>query len=81
MKSYVFTLAVEEDKFEDGRPAWHAWCPALQGCHTWGHTRDEALANVREAVKLYVQDLVAGDKIPVDQGTIELAEPAVAVNV
>lgn len=82
MKSYIFTLAVEEDKFEDGRPAWHAWCPALQGCHTWGHTRDEALANVREAVELYVQDLVAtGDKIPVEQGTIELAEPAVAVNV
>jgi predicted RNase H-like HicB family nuclease len=82
MKSYVFTLAVEEDKFEDGRPAWHAWCPALKGCHTWGHTSGEALANVREAVELYVQDLVAaGDRIPVEQGTLELPEPAVAVNV
>ena len=82
MKSYVFTLAVEEDKFEDGRPAWHAWCPALKGCHTWGHTREEALANAREAVELYVQDLVAaGDRIHVEQGTLELPEPAVAVNV
>jgi hypothetical protein len=31
---------------------------------------------------LYVQDLIeAGDPIPLDQGTIELAEPAVLINV
>ncbi len=82
MKSYVFTLAVEPDKFEGGGEAWHAWCPALQGCQTWGHTREEALANAREAVELYVQDLIAaGDKIPVERGTLELPDPAVAVNV
>jgi predicted RNase H-like HicB family nuclease len=84
MKSYVFKVLVEADKFEDGRPAWHASCPALKGCHTWGHTYEEALANVREAVELYVQDLrEAGEPIPVDaeEGTIELPVPAVAVNV
>ena len=82
MKSYVFRIAVERDQFEDGREAWHAWCPALKGCHTWGHTPDEALANAREAVELYVQDLTeAGGQIPLDEGTIELPEPAVAVNI
>lgn len=82
MKSYVFKVVIEPDKFEDGREAWHAFCPALKGCHTWGHTRDEALMNIREAIDLYVQDLIdAGGKIPVDQGTIELLEPAVVVNV
>ncbi len=82
MKSYVFKVAIEADKFEDGRDAWHASCPALKGCHTWGHTYEEALANIREATDLYVQDLLeAGQAIPVDQGTIELAEPAVLVNV
>jgi len=84
MKSYVFKVAVEADKFEDGRPAWHAFCPALKGCHTWGHTYEEALSNVREAVELFVQDLLeAGEPIPVDaeEGTIELPVPAVAVNV
>jgi len=31
---------------------------------------------------LYVQDLIeAGEAVPVDQGTIELLEPAVVVNV
>ena len=67
MKSYAFKLVVEEDSFEDGRKAYHAYSPALQGCHTWGHTYQEALANIREAVELYVEDLrEAGDPIPVD---------------
>ena len=40
------------------------------------------LANAREVVELYAQDLVdAGETIPVEQGTIELPEPAVVVNV
>ena len=82
MKSYVFKVAIEADKFEDGRDAWHAYCPALKGCHTWGHTYEEALANIREAIDLYVQDLLeAGQAISTDQGTIELAEPAVLVHV
>ncbi len=82
MKSYVFKVVVEPDKFEDGREAWHASCPALKGGHTWGHSREEALVNIREAIDLYVQDLLeAGESIPVDKDTIELPEPAVVVNV
>ena len=82
MKSYVFRATIEPDKFEGGSNACHASCPALKGCHTWGHTSGEALANLREAIDLYVQDLIeAGERIPVDQGTIELPEPAVVVNV
>jgi len=84
MKTYVFKIVIEQDQFEDGRPAWHASCPALKGCHTWGHSYEEALANAREAVELYVQDLIeVGEQIPVDaqQGTVELPVPAVAVSV
>ena len=84
MKSYVFRIVAEQDRFEDGREAWHAFCPDLKGCHTWGHSYEEAMANIREAVELYVQDLLqAGEKVPVDaaQGTVELPSPAVAVNV
>jgi antitoxin HicB len=82
VKSYVFKVVIEPDKFEDGREAWQAFCPALKGCRTWGHTREEAMANIREAIDLYIQDfLEAGERIPVDQGTIELPEPAVGVNV
>jgi predicted RNase H-like HicB family nuclease len=82
LKSYIFKVVIESDNFEDGRRAWHAYCPAVKGCHTWGHSAEEAMANVREAIDLHVQDLVdAGQPIPLVQGTIELPEPAVVVNV
>lgn len=38
--------------------AWSAWVPALPGCATYGESRPEAIAHLREAVKLYVQSLV-----------------------
>ena len=30
--------------------------PALPGCITQGDTREEALANIREAIELYIED-------------------------
>ena len=84
MKSYIFRVVIEEDAFEDGRKAYHAYCPALKGCGTWGHTYQEALVNIREAVELYVEDLLeSGEQIPVDpeRGITEFSSPSVAVNV
>jgi predicted RNase H-like HicB family nuclease len=81
--SYVFRVVIEDDAMETGEKAYHAYCPALKGCHTWGRTYDEALANVREAVELYVEDLrESGSRIPVDPdlGGLEWPTPAVAVN-
>ena len=84
MKSYIFSVVVEEDAFEGGEPAYHAYCPGLKGCHTWGHTYREALINIQEAIELYVEDLIeSADAIPVDpeQGILELDTPSIAVNV
>jgi len=84
MKSHVFKVVVEKDAMENGEQAFHAFCPALKGCHTWGRTYEEALANIREAVELYVDDLrQSGASIPHDpeQGALEWPTPAVAVNV
>ena len=36
------------DRDEDG--AWIAECPSFPGCVSQGATRDEALANIREAI-------------------------------
>jgi predicted RNase H-like HicB family nuclease len=83
-KTYIFSVTIEEDEFEDGQKAYHASCPALKGCHSWGHTYEEALTNVREAVELYVEDLIeAGERIPVDarKGVVVRSTPAVVVNV
>ena len=30
-------------------------CPALRGCHSQGLTRDEALANIRDAIRLWLE--------------------------
>lgn len=82
MTSHVFHVVIEEDRHEDGQRAYHAYCPALKGCHSWGHTQEEALANIREAAELYVEDLVdAGEEIPGKdkQGVIVIPAPAVVV--
>jgi predicted RNase H-like HicB family nuclease len=83
MRSYVFKVTVTEDVMENGMQAFHADCPALKGCHTWGYSYEEALANIREAIELYVEDLIAsGGAVPHDpnHGVIEWPTPAVAVN-
>lgn len=84
MKSYAFQVVIEEDRFEDGHPAFHAYCPSLKGCHTWGHTYSEALSNIQEVIEIYVADLVEGgetiDANP-KAGIIELSSPSVVVNV
>ena len=83
MKSYVFSVVVEEDAFPDGGKAYHGFCPALKGCHTWGHTYDETMANLREAIELYVEELQeSGSTLLTDPelGVFSLPSPAIAVN-
>lgn len=41
-----FTVTIDRD--EDG--AWVAECPSIPGCVSQGETKEEALANVREAI-------------------------------
>jgi len=84
VKSYVFQVVVESDVQEDGTQAYHGTCPALPGCHTWGHTEEETLARIQEAVSLYVEDLIeAGKAVPVNPelGVTEHSAPSVVVNV
>ncbi|MCG3129573.1 MAG: hypothetical protein FLDDKLPJ_00307 [Phycisphaerae bacterium] len=34
---------------------WAAWCPELPGCTSAGESEQEALANIREAIELYLR--------------------------
>jgi predicted RNase H-like HicB family nuclease len=46
-----------------------ATVPALPGCVSQGDNQAEALANIREAIELYIADCKeAGDPIPLDPG-------------
>jgi predicted RNase H-like HicB family nuclease len=47
---YVFRVSVEPD--ED---RFYAEVPALPGCHSWGHSYEEALKNIKEAVELWLE--------------------------
>ena len=34
---------------------WSVSCPALPGCHSQGATRAEALENIKEAIRLWLE--------------------------
>ncbi len=60
-----FTVLLEPEE-DDG---FVVSVPALPGCISQGDTREEALANIREAIALYVEDCVeAGDPVPTEAG-------------
>jgi predicted RNase H-like HicB family nuclease len=46
-----YDVVIEQD--ETG--AFIADVPILPGCHSWGETKEEALANVKEAIELYLE--------------------------
>ncbi len=53
--------------------------PALPGCVSQGDTREQALANIREAIELYIEDCrEAGDPVPTEAGKefVEIQVPA-----
>lgn len=60
MKNYRFSVIIEAD-----REGYFAFCPELQGCYTQGDTYEEALENVKDAIRLHVEDRVAaGEEVP-----------------
>ena len=86
MKTYVFKVVLEPDSYQDGRPAWHVYCPALveRGASTFGHSKEEALKNIREVLGMTLESMVEqGETIPVEEaGDIQVLEGSrVAVTV
>jgi predicted RNase H-like HicB family nuclease len=74
MKAYRFSAVVEKD--HDG---YFAFCPEIQGCYTQGATHEEALQNLKDAVRLHVEDRIqAGEEIPQPE-SISLTSLEVAV--
>ena len=46
-----FTVTIDRD--EDS--AWIVECPAIPGCVSQGATKDEALENIKDAIKLCLE--------------------------
>ena len=53
---------------EDGY--WVAECPSLPGCVSQGRTREEAVANIKEAIEGYIASLEE-DGLPVPEERFE----------
>ena len=60
MQNYHFSVVIERNK-----EGYFAFCPELQGCYTQGDNYEEVLENVKDAIRLHVEDrLSSGEDIP-----------------
>ena len=59
---------------EDGY--WVAECPSLPGCISQGKAKEEAIANIKEAIHGYIEALKE-DKLPVPEERFETLVVAV----
>jgi predicted RNase H-like HicB family nuclease len=61
----TYTVILQQES--DG--GFVAVAPALPGCVSQGDTRSEALANIREAMAVYIEDCIAsGEVVPTEAG-------------
>ena len=44
------SVVIEKDEH-----GFYAWCPELKGCQSQGETLEETVANIKEAIELYLE--------------------------
>ena len=74
MKNLTLPIVIEGDA--DG---YFVSCPSLQGCYGQGDTYEEAIENIKDAIRLHIEDRVAnGEEVP-EKASVSLATVEVAV--
>ena len=68
MKQYHFSVVVEKDA--DG---YFVMCPELQGCYSQGDSYEEAMENIRDAIRLHVEDRLAEGEDIIQAQSVSLA--------
>ena len=62
MSEYQYTIILDPDPEEEG---YTVTVPALPGCVTQGETIEEAIAMAKDAIRLYIETLIAdGEPVP-----------------
>jgi predicted RNase H-like HicB family nuclease len=74
MQKYNLPIIIEKD--EDG---YIAYCPELQGCYTQGDTYEEALAGIKDAIALHIQDRLENGEPIAHPEVLNIATVEVAV--
>jgi len=75
MAQYRFTIVIEPDE-----GLFHAYVPALPGCHTFGNTVEEARANIAEAIAVHIEAMLEdGESIPREEEPVFITQLSVPV--
>jgi len=69
-----FSVVIEKDK--DG---YFAFSPELQGCYSQGDTYEKTLENIRDAIRLHVEDRLESDEEVPQMESVSLTSLDVAV--
>ncbi len=54
MKNLTLRIVIEADS--DG---YFVSCPSLQGCYSQGESYEEAIENIKDAIRLHIEDRLA----------------------
>jgi len=75
-RQYEYTILLDPDEEAGG---YTVTVPALPGIATQGDTFEEAIEMARDAIALYLEDLIAdGEPIPTERLSPQLARVSVA---
>lgn len=63
-----YKVVTEESEYTDGSKSFHAFHPELPGCSSHGETPEEAIEDLNDARRCYVEALLeAAEKIPLPE--------------
>ena len=74
MKNYHFPIVIEKDK--DG---YFSSCPELQGCYAQGETYEEALENIKDVIRLHIEDRIANSETLPETESVSLSTVEISV--
>jgi len=51
MEPYKISIIIEKDVY-----GYFAYCPEIQGCYTQGSTYEEVVENIKDVIKLHLEE-------------------------
>ncbi|MBN1452057.1 MAG: type II toxin-antitoxin system HicB family antitoxin [Anaerolineales bacterium] len=76
MSEYQFTVVIEPDE-----RGYHAFVPALPGCHSFGDSVEEAQANILEAIEVHVESMLEdGEAVPAERNPVFITRLSVPIS-
>ena len=77
MNYYSFKIGVEKEAEDEG---YYAYSPTLPGCFSNGKSLEETRKNIREAIRLHLESLLAhGQPVPQCDKLVHVEELTVGV--